>query len=54
LKRVWQRSVHQGPNAIAQEVVRLRREAQARGEPEPEGGWQNGVPQGWQGRAAGK
>ena len=49
LKRVWERSVYKGPGATAQDVVRLRREAQARGEPEPEGGWQNWIPEGWQG-----
>jgi 2-keto-4-pentenoate hydratase/2-oxohepta-3-ene-1,7-dioic acid hydratase in catechol pathway len=52
LRRTWQRSVYQGPLSTSQEVVRLRREAQARGEPEPEGGWQNWAPEGWQGRAA--
>jgi 2-keto-4-pentenoate hydratase/2-oxohepta-3-ene-1,7-dioic acid hydratase in catechol pathway len=51
LKRRWQRSVYQGPNATNQEVVRLRREAQARGEPEPDGGWQSWVPEGWRGGA---
>jgi hypothetical protein len=35
----------------AQEVVRLRREAQARGELEPEDGWQNWVPADWEGGA---
>jgi 2-keto-4-pentenoate hydratase/2-oxohepta-3-ene-1,7-dioic acid hydratase in catechol pathway len=45
LNREWERSIYMGPNATAQDVVRLRREAQARGEPEPEGGWQNWVPQ---------
>lgn len=52
LKRQWERSIYMGPNATAQDVVRLRREAQARGEPEPEGGWQNWVPPDWQGRAS--
>jgi 2-keto-4-pentenoate hydratase/2-oxohepta-3-ene-1,7-dioic acid hydratase in catechol pathway len=51
LKRTWQRSVYKGAMATAQDVVHLRREAQARGEPEPEGGWQNWVPGDWQGRA---
>jgi hypothetical protein len=50
LKRQWERVIYMGPNATAQEVVRMRREAQARGESEPEGGWQNWVPEGWQGR----
>lgn len=50
LRRQWARSIYMGPNATAQEVVRLRREAQARGEPEPEGGWQNWVPKDWTGR----
>ncbi len=49
LQRTWQRSVYKGPNATDQEVVRLRREAQARGEPEPEGGWQNWIPSDWRG-----
>jgi hypothetical protein len=49
LKRQWERVIYMGPNATAQEVVRLRREAQARGEPEPEGGWQNWTPKGWKG-----
>lgn len=44
LKRSWPRSVYMGPGATAQEFVRLRREAQARGDPEPEGGWQNWAP----------
>jgi 2-keto-4-pentenoate hydratase/2-oxohepta-3-ene-1,7-dioic acid hydratase in catechol pathway len=44
LKRTWPRSVYMGPNATAQDYVRLRREAQARGDPEPPGGWQNWVP----------
>jgi hypothetical protein len=51
LRRQWARSVYMGPNATSQRVVQLRREAQARGEPEPEGGWQNWVPEGWQGGA---
>lgn len=46
LQRKWPRSIYMGPNATAQEYVRLRREAQARGDPEPEGGWQNWVPEG--------
>jgi 2-keto-4-pentenoate hydratase/2-oxohepta-3-ene-1,7-dioic acid hydratase in catechol pathway len=44
LKRAWPRSIYMGPNATAQEYVRLRREAQARGDTEPEGGWQNWTP----------
>jgi 2-keto-4-pentenoate hydratase/2-oxohepta-3-ene-1,7-dioic acid hydratase in catechol pathway len=51
LKRQWERVIYMGPNATAQEVVRMRREAQARGEPEPEGGWQSWVPEGWKGGA---
>lgn len=51
LKRQWARSIYMGPNATAQEVIRMRREAQARGEPEPEDGWQNWVPEGWEGGA---
>ena len=50
LQRQWARSIYMGPSATAQQVVALRREAQARGEPEPEGGWQNWVPPGWEGR----
>jgi hypothetical protein len=50
LQRQWARRIYMGPNATAQEVVQLRREAQARGEPEPEGGWQNWVPASWEGR----
>ena len=42
------RSIYMGPNATAQVVIRMRREAQARGEPEPEDGWQNWVPEGWE------
>jgi hypothetical protein len=38
-------------SATAQDVVHLRREAQARSEPEPEGGWQNWVPEDWEGRS---
>ena len=53
LKRKWERSVYMGPGATHQEVVRMRREAQARGEPEPQGGWQNWVPEGWRGGAQG-
>ena len=52
LRRQWARSIYMGPNATAQHVVALRREAQARGEPEPEGGWQNWVPPGWEGRTS--
>ncbi len=51
LKRQWARSIYMGSNATAQEVVRMRREAQARGVPEPEDGWQNWVPEDWEGRA---
>jgi 2-keto-4-pentenoate hydratase/2-oxohepta-3-ene-1,7-dioic acid hydratase in catechol pathway len=50
LRRQWPRSIYMGPNATAQHVVALRREAQARGESEPEGGWQNWVPPGWEKR----
>ena len=49
LKRTWQRSVYMGPMATHPGVMRLRREAQARGDAEPEGGWQTWVPAGWQG-----
>jgi hypothetical protein len=52
LKRQWTRSIYMGPNATAQVVVRMRREAQARGEPEPEGGWQNWVPEEGDGEAS--
>jgi hypothetical protein len=52
LRRQWARSIYMGPNATAQHVVALRREAQARGEPEPEGGWQNWVPPGWEARTS--
>jgi len=52
LGRQWARSIYMGPNATAQHVAALRREAQARGEPEPEGGWQNWVPPGWEGRTS--
>jgi 2-keto-4-pentenoate hydratase/2-oxohepta-3-ene-1,7-dioic acid hydratase in catechol pathway len=50
LRRQWPRSIYMGPNATAQHVVALRREAQARGEPEPAGGWQNWVPPDWKNR----
>jgi 2-keto-4-pentenoate hydratase/2-oxohepta-3-ene-1,7-dioic acid hydratase in catechol pathway len=51
LQRKWARRIYLGPNATAQEVVRMRREAQARGEPEPKDGWQNWVPVDWEGGA---